>query len=131
MIFSLIFLLCIRSMSFTIQADNTNYGVEAYQYMRYLNDNYPDRVQNTEEVHAAGRWIQSTLQSFGYTVEEYEYNAFGMKIVNYVVEKPGNSDKTVYIGAHYDCVAGESRGADDNHQQDLVLVTIIIFTQME
>lgn len=101
----------LAGMGFSQAAD---YGSDAYTYMKYLNDNYPDRVQNTTQVHQAGEWIQNTLASFGYTVETYSYDAFGMRIVDYVATKRGNTDKTVYVGSHYDCVAGETRGADDN-----------------
>ncbi len=113
-LFFVVCLFCVSIVSISTKADNANYGDDAYYYMRYLNDVYPDRVQNTQQVHEAGEWIKGELESFGYQVEVHSYDAFGMKINNYIVEKKGNSPKTVYIGGHYDCVAGETKGADDN-----------------
>lgn len=113
-------LLCLLLGSFFILShialiSNANeYGGVAKQYMEYLSENYPNRVQNTVQGQAAGKWIKKTLESFGYTVEKDEHKAFGMQIINYIVTKPGKSDRIIYVGSHYDCGTENTKGAYDN-----------------
>ena len=97
----------------SVQAENT-YGTDAYYYMKYLNDTYPDREQGSEGNRQAGLWIQSQLQSMGYQVEQLVFEQDGITFRNYIAQKPGTSAQTVYIGSHYDTVPGASRGAEDN-----------------
>lgn len=92
----------------------SEYGRDAKQYMEYLSESYPNRVQNTTQGRAAGKWIKKTLESFGYTVEKDYHEAFGMQVNNYIATKSGKSEHIIYVGSHYDCGTENTKGAYDN-----------------
>ena len=107
------------SFSIPVQADNEEYGVKAYQYVRYLNDNLPKRINNNElttdktRLLETRQWIVSEMAGFGYTEPEYWYGEnLGNEYVTVTFHKQGKSEKTIMIGAHYDCV--DTKGAEDN-----------------
>ena len=99
-------------------ADNDAYGEAAWQYLQVIDQNFPSRITNvavTEDFgpkKAAGAWIRSTLEGFGYNVTETTHMAGPNECITYRVAKPGNSPKKLVIGAHYDCVA--TKGVEDN-----------------
>ncbi|MBR0087171.1 MAG: M28 family peptidase [Lachnospiraceae bacterium] len=99
-------------------ADNDAYGEAAWQYLQVIDQNFPSRITNvavTEDFgpkKAAGAWIRSTLEGFGYNVTETTHMAGPNECITYRVTKPGNSPKKLVIGAHYDCVA--TKGVEDN-----------------
>jgi hypothetical protein len=71
------------------------------------------------EHHAAlnrsADWIQSELESFGYTVTRQTFEVSGLACHNLSAQIVGSKqpDEIVIIGAHYDSVSG-SPGANDN-----------------
>ncbi|MBR4768671.1 MAG: M28 family peptidase, partial [Lachnospiraceae bacterium] len=100
-----------------------DYGSYAYEYLRELTDNYPYRVNNKDILPnqdaklAAGEWINSIMTSFGYTprIITNDWNPsreFGNYVRSYCYRKPGNSNKRIVIGAHYDSVM--TKGTEDN-----------------
>ena len=82
------------------------YGVEAYANLEAIYQNFPQRINDennrSENVTNAGLWIQSQLESYGYEVSTHDFTHFDFTGTNYFVTKPGKSDKTIIIGAHYD-----------------------------
>ena len=71
-----------------------------------------------DELIAAEKFLQKSLQDAGYKVErqEYEVRAMaGAKVANLIAEIPGSDKKeeTVVIGGHYDSAVG-CPGANDN-----------------
>lgn len=82
------------------------YGVEAYANLEAIYQNFPQRINDennrSENVTNAGLKIQSQLESYGYEVSTHDFTHFNFTGTNYFVTKPGKSDKTIIIGAHYD-----------------------------
>ena len=102
------------------------YGVEAYANLEALYQNFPQRINEennrSENVTNAGLWIQSQLESYGYEVSTHEFTHFDFTGTNYFVTKPGNSEKTIVIGAHYDSMP--TAGVDDNGSGVSVLLEL-------
>ena len=67
-------------------------------------------------------WIQSQLESYGYEVSTHDFTHFDFTGTNYFVTKPGKSDKTIIIGAHYDSMP--TAGVDDNGSGVSVLLEL-------
>ena len=102
-----------------VHADNEDYGVKAYEYVRYLNDHFPQRINNHEitgdktRLLETRQWIVSEMAGFGYNNPEYWYGEnLGDEYATVTFHKAGKSEKTIMIGAHYDCV--DTKGAEDN-----------------
>ncbi len=102
------------------------YGVEAYANLEALYQNFPQRINEennrSENVTNAGLWIQSQLESYGYEVSTQDFTHFDFTGTNYFVTKPGNSEKTIVIGAHYDSMP--TAGVDDNGSGVSVLLEL-------
>ena len=102
------------------------YGVEAYANLEALYQNFPQRINEennrSESVTNAGLWIQSQLESYGCEVSTQEFTHFDFTGTNYFVTKPGNSEKTIVIGAHYDSMP--TAGVDDNGSGVSVLLEL-------
>ncbi len=116
MIVSLIILgLCIHTDSF---ADNDEYGKKAYEFVRYLNDNLPARINdpksgNPQRLLETRQWLVGQMESMGYSEPEYFYGTgIDCEYASVGFRKNGKSAKTLVIGAHYDCV--NTKGAEDN-----------------
>ena len=98
-------------------ADNTvAYGVDAYNYVKYLDENLRARRAGTEQETKAAAYITGELESFGYEVikQPFSYTSNGATVnsQNLIVTKPGRSEKQIIVGAHYDSV--NTAGVDDN-----------------
>lgn len=102
------------------------YGVDAYANLEYLYQNFPQRTNEennrSANVTNAGLWIQSQLESYGYEVSTQDYVHFNFTGTNYFVTKPGTSEKTIVIGAHYDSMP--TAGVDDNGSGVSVLLEL-------
>ena len=102
------------------------YGVEAYANLEAIYQNFPQRINDennrSENVTNAGLWIQSQLESYGYEVSTHDFTHFNFTGTNYFVTKPGKSDKTIIIGAHYDSMP--TAGVDDNGSGVSVLLEL-------
>ncbi len=72
-------------------------------------------LDQPEKLTQAAQYIQHRLEGLGYSVVRQEYAAWGQRVANVAVERPGGSRKNqiILLGAHYDTVPG-SPGADDN-----------------
>lgn len=107
------------------QTEDT-YGVDAYANLEYLYQNFPQRTNEennrSANVTNAGLWIQSQLESYGYEVSTHDYVHFNFTGTNYFVTKPGASEKTIVIGAHYDSMP--TAGVDDNGSGVSVLLEL-------
>lgn len=104
----------------------SDYGNSASIFLDTLVSAFPARTNEegsrSQSVADAGAWIQSQLESFGYTVTASDYTHYNYTGINYSVTKPGNSDQVICIGAHYDSEATE--GADDNGSGVSVLLEL-------
>ena len=83
-----------------------------YQNLSYIQEQFSDRQVGTQANRAAAQWLVQGLESVGYTVKEESFEQNGYTFYNYFVMKPGQSKKTLYVGAHYDSV--NTYGIDDN-----------------
>ncbi len=111
----------LRPFALTVRADDVEYGKAAYDYLTYLTENFPKRVNNTNVLEnqdnkvAAGEWIDVIMRGFGYqgyTIDGDLTRNQGNPVKDYCYFKQGRSSKKVVIGAHYDSVLTE--GAEDN-----------------
>lgn len=105
------------SVPSSAEEPDTDYGASAYSFLETLVTSYPARTNEennnrSQAVQDAGDWIQSQLESFGYTVGVQEYVHPNYIGTNYYVTKPGTSDQIICVGAHYD--SENTDGADDN-----------------
>lgn len=107
-------LACIKEDS--AKADNSNYGVDAYYYMNYIQTNFPNRVVGTPMEKAMEAWLIQEVTAMGYSPDTFftEWDQDGIHYEGDVVlfEKSGNTGRRIVVGAHYDSV--ETNGADDN-----------------
>lgn len=105
---------CVKGAS--VKADNSNYGVDAYNYMNYIQTNFPNRVVGTPMEKAMEAWLIQEVTAMGYAPYTFftEWDQNGIHYEGDVVlfEKPGNTGRRIVVGAHYDSV--ETNGADDN-----------------
>lgn len=98
------------------KADNSNYGVDAYYYMNYIQTNFPGRVVGTPMEKAMEQWLIQEVTAMGYAPYTFftEWDQDGIHYEGDVIlfEKPGNTGRRIVVGAHYDSV--DTNGADDN-----------------
>ena len=115
---SAVLLFLIMPCVFAEDYDPDEYGNRAYGYLQYINDNFPNRINNhemtddTTTLRAAGQWICDTVSSFGYDPVVQQQEIAEHDFVNYIFRKKGESEKRIVIGAHYDCV--DTHGCEDN-----------------
>jgi len=87
------------------------------QYVKILcEDFFPRSTFRREVLGRAGEFINMTLGNMGYKVEQQRFPesfATAKQFLNYWIDIPGKSAKTLVIGAHYDAV-DSTPGADDN-----------------
>lgn len=83
-----------------------------YQNLSYIQEQFSDRQVGTQANRAAAQWLVQELESVGYSVKEESFEQNGYTFYNYFVMKPGQSKKTLYVGAHYDSI--NTYGIDDN-----------------
>ncbi len=92
-------------------------GSLAEGYLAELSD-MGARAAGTEQEIATGEWIKKTLEDMGYevTVEPFTYedeDGASHDSNNIIVEKTGNTNKVIVVGAHYDSMT-DGDGLDDN-----------------
>lgn len=83
-----------------------------YETLAYIQQQFPDRQVDTEANTKMAEWLVGELEETGYTVKAESFEQGGYSFCNYFVTKPGDSKKTIYVGAHYDSV--NTNGIDDN-----------------
>ena len=85
-----------------------------YEHVENLSVEIGDRhLWNGDSLNRAADYIQSVFQQSGYSVELQTYSCYGKRVSNLIVEKEGEEERAVVVGAHYDTVPG-TPGADDN-----------------
>lgn len=93
-----------------------NHGTDAYNYVKYLDENLRERIAGTNQEQKAANYIKQELESFGYqttvtpftyTRKNQDYNSQNISVI-----KKGRSSKKIIVGAHYDSVG--TAGVDDN-----------------
>ena len=73
-------------------------------------------VRHPEALERSARYIEATLDGFGYAVARQEFEADGVRVRNLEVSRTGpgtGKPRLVVIGAHYDSAQG-AVGANDN-----------------
>ena len=113
----LLLVLCVLSACST-QPEPVEYGKLAYQYVQTLDSTYGLRVAATDGEKTAANYIASEFKDMGYTTEiqPFSYKDVAGKAFdsyNVVAVKKGQTNKTIYLGAHYDARPCAT-GADDN-----------------
>jgi len=85
-----------------------------YQHVGYLSVKIGERhLWKEGSLERTVDYIESAFASYGYSVQRQTYACYGKNVSNLIVEKKGEDEGTVVIGAHYDTVPG-TPGADDN-----------------
>jgi len=85
-----------------------------YQHVGYLSVKIGERhLWKEGSLEGTVDYIESAFASYGYSVQRQTYACYGKNVSNLIVEKKGEDEGTVVIGAHYDTVPG-TPGADDN-----------------
>ena len=93
-------------------------GQQAYAYLQYIDSHLPDRdCVSGENTAEAQEWILSQLEEAGFTDDQISVEDFSFEdeegdeytSQNIVATLPGQTERQIIIGAHYD---GE--GAGDN-----------------
>ena len=98
------------------------YGVDAYHFLRTINDSYPYRMNGngvtSQTKFDLADFIQSNMTQWGYEVQSYTRQGSSPDgnvhtAVSYSYRKPGSSQlPRILIGAHYD--GRETNGCEDN-----------------
>ena len=74
-------------------------------------------IAHYDELEKVARYIEATLESFGYTVGRQEFTADGKRVrnIDVTIEPPAEKSdpEVVVVGAHYDSARG-TPGANDN-----------------
>ncbi|RZT01188.1 M20/M25/M40 family metallo-hydrolase [Cuneatibacter caecimuris] len=96
------------------RAGESGYGLAAWDYLNTINKSFPGRGAGNNSAWACGDWIIGLMQSWGYQPQIHNFTgASGQACRNLIFVKPGQSDKEIVIGAHYDSDP-ITKGADDN-----------------
>jgi hypothetical protein len=98
--------------------DFGTYGQQAYAYLQYIDQHFPDRdCEDGRDTLKAQEWIVAELTSAGYSSDQIAVEDFDFEnedgdvsaAQNIVVTLPGQTDRQIIVGAHYD-----GTGAGDN-----------------
>ena len=117
-LYIVLLLISLFPLSAWAEENINDYGARAYQFLQYLESNYPNRINNNEmtedttTLRAAGQWINETVSGFGYEPVIYDQEIAEHRFIDYCFRKRGESEKRIVIGAHYDCV--DTHGCEDN-----------------
>ncbi|SEM19711.1 Peptidase family M28 [Syntrophus gentianae] len=85
-----------------------------HKHVEYLSVKIGDRhLWKGDSLDRTAEYIESAVSGYGYAVERQSYSSYGKTVSNLIVEKRGESEGVVIVGAHYDSVPG-TPGADDN-----------------
>jgi Zn-dependent M28 family amino/carboxypeptidase len=85
-----------------------------YRHVEHLSVKIGERhLWRNGSLSQAAEYIESVLTSYGYEVWRQTYTCYRKSVSNLIVEKKGNDEEVLIIGAHYDTVPG-TPGADDN-----------------
>lgn len=102
-----------------VRADNEDYGTEAYEDLKVICENFGWRINDNErnggdktQLNNMARWINEKMSMWGYGVRYYDGAIENHTFRSLTYKKPGNSEKRIVIGAHYDCA--ETYGCEDN-----------------
>lgn len=91
--------------------DFGEFGQQAYAYLQYIDENLPDRdCVDGENTAEAQEWIVSELEAAGYGTDQIEEQEFTFEdeeedeytSENIIATLPGQSDRQIIVGAHYD-----------------------------
>ena len=108
-----------KTESSTVLDSDQGFNKEAvtqnlYEHVEYLSVEIGDRhLWKEDSLNKAADYIQAVLQQSGYSVGLQTYSCYGKRVSNLIVEKEGEKECAVVVGAHYDTVPG-TPGADDN-----------------
>ena len=104
----------------TQEDENIHLGMLAYEHIWYISEEIGARMTGTEQEQLIQKYIQDQLESYGYEVQKADFEFDGQDGKSYSsqnisVLKPGNMEREIIVGAHYDSMALDgSQGSDDN-----------------
>jgi aminopeptidase YwaD len=95
------------------------------EHVRVLAQDIGVRLAGTEGERRAAAYIAGQFRHYGLVVEEQRFSAGDRGSSNVVGTRPGHDPNygTIYIGAHYDTVAG-APGANDNASGTAVMLEL-------
>ncbi len=112
----ILMIVTILPFSPTVEAAYENYGEDAYGYLQYIDENLRERIAGSDREKLAAEYFFDQFESFGYTPAYHKFSYIideeTVESQNLVVTKPGRTEKTIIVGAHYDSV--DTAGVDDN-----------------
>ena len=82
-----------------------------------------DRPAGSDGVDALREHVTAVLERSGYAVTAHSFELDGVAGTNLVVERPGDSEEVVMLGAHLDTVAG-SPGLNDDGSGVAAVLTV-------
>ncbi len=98
--------------SVKVEAAYENYGEDAYNYLKYIDENLRERIAGTDREQLAAEYFFEQFESFGYTPEyqefsyipewyEIDYTEEGETCTskNVIVTKQGKTEKTIIVGS--------------------------------
>lgn len=105
-----------------LPVEDTDYGEHAYQYIQTIVNNFPARNARMKRSVFCGDWLVEQLTGMGYEVSFFDFvtNEKSLPCRNIIVDRPGLSDKTLILCAHYD--SADTQGCDDNASGVAVLL---------
>lgn len=112
----------------TEQPPSSSHIGSAWEHLIHLSDNIGSRYAGSDDEEKAAAYIRDVFYSYGYrTVVQpfyfYTDDDEELTSMNVIAEKPGDSEKVVVVGAHYDSI-GEGEGADDNAASVAIMLDV-------
>jgi Zn-dependent M28 family amino/carboxypeptidase len=96
------------------QFDKRTVQDNLHRHVEHLSGRIGDRhIWKEYSLDRAAEYIESAFTTHKYDVQHQKFSCYGKNVSNLIVEKSGEGDRVIVLGAHYDTVPG-SPGADDN-----------------
>ncbi|HMD85042.1 MAG TPA: M28 family peptidase [Terriglobia bacterium] len=93
-------------------------GAAAFEFIRVVAEEFPDRVTGTPAAHRAANYLRAQLRNTGYvvTLEPFPLWLRGKSVEgeNVIAQSEGDSPENVAIIAHYDSQFTSHQAAEDN-----------------
>lgn len=108
-------------------AEGELFGAEAREHIRMLSEEIGQRIAGGPDELRSAQYIQKTFSDMGYetSVQKFDFDEEEGDVFdpdatneypssqNIIAYKPGDSDRAIIVGAHYDSI-DIGQGADDN-----------------
>ena len=103
-------------------------STSAWDHLIYLSDTLGSRLSGSHDEEITAEYINEFFESNGYQTVIQPFSFYSdddeeLTSVNVIAEKPGDSERIVIVGAHYDSI-GDGDGADDNAASVAIMLEI-------